>query len=668
MPSVDKTITNPGIHKQFVMSQFPQEEQDILRRLSSEWYLTNSGSEFQLGYSSTFRYFLMKATRVFSEMFNLQREIVCIFAPYDNFEPRTLDAFDYALRQYQALRIESVCRVLICKDPKTEDLISDILKNDPERPIVVPFTYQELQSPYDSFFLRNRFRNYFYTRDLFSFLSPLKTDLYFFGRSELIQDIVNRHQNNENAGLFGLRKSGKTSIVFGIERFLKTRGSQHLTIDCENPSIHKLRWNELLHRIVEFVKEVKQSKYKISALEEYTEKEASRKFEQDILGIYRSKKQQSILLIFDEIERISPYTGSSVHWREGEDFVYFWQTMRFFFQRYSNIFTYLLVGTNPACIEQPKFGVHDNPLFSSIPFQYVPAFEIEKTREMVRKLGRYMGLKFDESIYSKLTDDFGGHPFLIRHMSSTINAMCNDDRPGIVDKALYEKAKVKFLSNSRHYLDMIVDVLKEWYPSEYEMLNLLANDDSKTFDFYAKGSNYYTTHLVGYGLLQSSNSGYAFNIESMKDYLRSKNRYVNNQLTREQKIAEVSERRNSLERKLRQIIRNQLKAVYGRKSAGEKVVAALPENRREKLPNKDIDHLLHIENSPLFFLDLRNIISREWDIFKNIFEVEKKKLEVIMEDINDGRIDAHSKSTDEDQFTQLRLHFKKLENILEDWI
>lgn len=193
------------------MSNFFNDEQEILRRLSSEWYLTNSGSELQLG-ASTFRYFLMKPTRVFAEMFNLQREIVCVFAAYDNFEPRTLDAFDHAIRKHQTLRIENVCRVLICKDQKTEEVIGDILKNDPERPIVVPFTYHECRQPLDDFFIRNRFRKHFYTRDLFSFLSPLKTDLYFFGRNEIIQDIVNKHQSNENAGLFGLRKSGKHQL------------------------------------------------------------------------------------------------------------------------------------------------------------------------------------------------------------------------------------------------------------------------------------------------------------------------------------------------------------------------------------------------------------------------------------------------------------------------
>ena len=117
-------------------------------------------------------------------MFNIDREIIAVFSPYDNFEPRTLDAFDYASSKLQDLRVENVCRLLISKDKYIEDKISNLLKSDPEQPIIIPFTYQELTNPYNDYFLRNRFRKNFYSRDLFAFLSPLTKDLYFFGRTD----------------------------------------------------------------------------------------------------------------------------------------------------------------------------------------------------------------------------------------------------------------------------------------------------------------------------------------------------------------------------------------------------------------------------------------------------------------------------------------------------
>jgi hypothetical protein len=657
----------PGFHRMFRMDGFDKDEQSILKRLSKEWYLTNSGESFNLGATSKYHFFLMKPTLIFSEMFNIDREIICVFSPYENFEPRTLDAFEYAANKVSNLRHENVCKILISKDNQVEEKISSLLKVDPEQPIVIPFRYSELLQQFDDFFIRNRFRKHFYSRDLFSFLSPLKKDLYFFGRSELIQDIVNRHRSGEHTALFGLRKSGKTSIVFAIERFMTTHGGLTLSIDCESPSVHKLRWNELLHSLVQMFKEKHESDFEISNSRNYTEKRAAALFEKDMIGIFNGN-EQSTVFIFDEIERISPKTGSSSHWRDGDDFVFFWQTLRYFFQRHPNVLTYMLVGTNPFCVESPMLGIHDNPLFSSIPFQYVPNFDITKAREMVRKLGKYMGLKFDEIIYSKLTEDFGGHPFLMRQLCSIINSLAIGDRPVVVDKALYEKAKAQLLLDAKHYVEMVIQVLQEWYKDEYDMLMLLANNDKATFDDFAKEGNYYTNHLIGYGLVNKSANGYSFNIECVREYLSQKHRYDKQEISPEKKLSEINERRVLLEQNLRKIIRNQLKSNFGKQGGLQKLLSSLPENRRDALASKDIDGILEPTSSPLFLLDLINIINREWEVFKNVFEIDKNKLLVMLNDVNTLRKDAHSNFINDDDFAQLRIYFNKLDTFLKDWI
>lgn len=47
--------------------------------------------------------------------------------------------------------------------------------------VVIPFTYEELQGKNKDQLFVNRFREYFYERDLFAFESPLKKDIYFLG-------------------------------------------------------------------------------------------------------------------------------------------------------------------------------------------------------------------------------------------------------------------------------------------------------------------------------------------------------------------------------------------------------------------------------------------------------------------------------------------------------
>jgi hypothetical protein len=100
----------------------------------------------------------------------------------------------------------------------------------------------------------------------------------------------------------------------------------------------------------------------------------------------------------------------------------------------------------------------------------------------------------------------------------------------------------------------------------------------------------------------------------------------------------------------------------------QKLLGSLPENRRISLGSKDIDEILEPGSSPLFFLDLINIINREWDAFKNIFDIDKNKLTIMLGEINTLRKDAHSNHISDDDFVQLRLYFKKMESILENWL
>ena len=653
---------NPGFHNQFNLSKFGKSEQSVLKKLALNWFITSSGKQ------SNFSYCLIKPTSEFSEMFNLDREIVCVFSPYTRFDARSVDIFDQIFNKISGIRSETVCGVLVSGDADVDQKVDDLLKSDPEHSIIIPFTYNELFFEYDHKNVENKFRTKFYSRDLFSFLSPLKKDIYFFGRNNLVNEIVNRHKSSEHSSLFGLRKSGKTSIVYAIQRKLILSGFDYVSIDCESPSIHKLRWNELLEKLVKIYHTSKESKVKINYHGRYEDKNAADSFEEDINKIYHSKKRVSSLFIFDEIERISPETASSEHWSKSSDFIYFWQTLRGFYQKYPSIFTYMLVGTNPSCVESAQILSQENPIFASIPSQYVPSFIVEQVSEMVTNLGAYMGLEFDDYICMKLYEDFGGHPFLIRQMCSLLNKLASKTRPTKIDKALYIKALNEFYESSYEYLDMIIQVLESWYPDEYEMLTLLANEDLDTFNSFASDHIDYTRHLIGYGLIQKGHGGYAFNLDILSNHLKKRHKNEKMNLSDEEKVQEISIRRNRLEKGLRILIRNTLRTSLGAKRARDKVGAAIPEASRTKHIDLNLNEILHQDKSPLFFLDLINMINKNWEDFKNVFECDKAKFMTMLNDINSiGRPDAHAKNIDEDDFLQLRLYFKRIEPILEDW-
>ncbi|KVG66369.1 hypothetical protein WS80_10435 [Burkholderia pseudomultivorans] len=134
-----------------------------------------------------------------------------------------------------------------------------------------------------------------------------------------------------------------------------------------------------------------------------------------------------------------------------------------------------------------------------------------------------------------------------------------------------------------------------------------------------------------------------------------------------QREAEVSERRIRLEQGLRKIIRNQMKAVFGAKSARDKMLAAVPEKRREQLAAFELDQLFAPSDSPLYLLELIQLLSREWESFKHIFPFDKSKVILMLEEINSMRRDAHSNEISSDILSELRIYFSKLDPVIDEW-
>ncbi len=655
----------PGINPQVIFEHFDDQERRIIDRFAKDWYVTNGGGELWLSQTSNYRYMLIKPTDIFQEMFNIDREMILLFSPYESFEPRTLDAIAKATARHQSLRIERICSILVSKDPDVPSKLKELLKNDQEAQIIIPFTYEELSSSEsDPYFFRNRFIEHFYARDLFASESPLKKDLYFFGRTDLVHSLINRHRSNQVSGLFGLRKTGKTSVIFGIQRGLRKVDGASVFIDCQTPAFHRLKWNQALHYVLMAVRKQNDLNERLGQLEDYTETKAAVLFENHLRRMSEQLGSKTIMLIFDEIENITPTVSPTKHWREGEDFVLFWQTVRSLFQSSSGLFSYLLVGTNPLCVELPTVGTADNPLFAQVPLEYIPGFDVPQTREMVRRLGRIMGLKFDEVIYGKLTEDCGGHPYLIRHICSVIHRISSSERPVRVDKTLYARAVDIFLRDYTQFLEMILSVLQEYFNDEFEMLKMLSREDHKTFQEFAEISPLYTNHLLGYGVLQEVDKRFDFRIEVVRCHLKAREKYKKLHMSTEEKWAEISERRNDMEQRLRKLCRMQLLAQLGEVNARNSMLSILGNPRDVRCSGYLYRDLFDGNKSGILFSDLPKLIRKHWDCFSNVLGHDKAKVERDLQIINELRVDAHAKDITDEEMAVFRFAAGRIEEAL----
>ena len=132
----------PGLNKDVYTLKLNEDERQIVRRLAQEWRITRGVQEARLGTTSAYRYLLMKPTDVYSEMFNLDREIIVVLSPYTNFEPRTLDVIGYVAQQFSELRLEEICSVVISRDQTIGDKLRELLKGNQESQVVVPFSIE----------------------------------------------------------------------------------------------------------------------------------------------------------------------------------------------------------------------------------------------------------------------------------------------------------------------------------------------------------------------------------------------------------------------------------------------------------------------------------------------------------------------------------------------
>lgn len=652
--------TYPGIHKMVRLESFSDEEINIIKTLGKTFYVTNSGERVLLGATSEYRYCLIKPTDFFSEQFNLRREIVVIFSQYEHFEPRTFDAISEVYkRNMQHFRIDKICSVIISKDNHVEEEVHRILKNDTEMQVVIPFKYSELQGGDKEALLIKRFKEYFYERDLFAFESPLKKDIYFFGRREYVHELINRHNSGENSGVFGLRRSGKTSVLQAIERAAQFSDTKCVFVDCQD--LYHYSWYAALFVIVDLI--VKKLELPIDICEEkYTEDNVNRQFALDLEEILKESKKD-ILLLFDEIEQITPKLGMKKNWKDDDDFVKFWQTIRSNFHKWGNKFTFILAGTNPFAIEQISINKHDNPLYNQLKAEsYLPPFNVDDTKDMTNKLGGYMGLKFDDIVCANLTQDFGGHPYLIRHFCSTINQYIKEHRmskPITVTKAIYKKVMPIFVEKSAdNYCRFILKVLEDYYPEENKFLENLALGNLEETDVYDPQM---IAHLLGYGIIESNQGVLGFKVEVLKNYLSRKYSYRRQNLTNEEKWAEISERRNRLEPRLRTIVRMQLRAQYG-SGAKQKVLDSMRPDRRIRYQNLQYNELFDPKKCEIYFSQLGKLIDDHWNTcFKNIFSKNKNTIKAFFTLINALRLECHAAPVTDEEMQNFRGIITQLE-------
>ncbi len=630
---------HPSLHLH--LDHFIEDEKKIVMFLEKVFYVSNGGEEFTIN-DNRYRYCLIKPTDYFNRSFHLNREIVVVFSDYVNFEPRCLDVIDAVYNRVDSkLRLDRGCHIFVCHDDHLEEKLAKILKGSNYNEIMIPFTYRELLSDQASEnMVKDRFRKYLFDADLFSAFMPIRKDIFFFGRRDFAHDIASKCKRNEHCGVFGLRRSGKTSLLYAVQNMLEDQFHPTVFIPCE--SLQSLDWRTALCKVVrDIYQRLDYDSSHISAEDYRTD--TTLYFEEDL---YECLKDYPVpvTVMFDEIEQITFSVpkgevneyGESVDdaWLDGRNYYYFWNAIKGYYTKHPRHLSILVAGTNPMINEESTVGLFgkQNPMFMQLSQSnqgaYLQAFSTEDTKNMVNTLGGYMGLSFDDYSVNKLTMDCGGHPYLMRILCAHINKYMRTqgiERPAVISRAIYDKASPLFeqSNEARSFFIMILDILMKSYLTEYNALKHLAlNGDSVVSQIVDKDS---LPHLIGYGLVDANGDHYAIKYDSILRYLQGRYQFERQGLTIEEQKEEIDYRMDKSEIQLRTVVKNTLRFAFGKSGAHARVIASMRASRQKNTvvqaaETLEYDQLFDTSVNQMYFSLLKMIILRNFSAFANVFE------------------------------------------------
>lgn len=643
--------TRPGFHSTTDFSKYPVEVQRCIRAIGKNFYVTRSFEKESIG-NSEYWGLVARPASEFSVHLNTDRELLCVFSKYSTFEIRTLEAFDLFYSQLEQKRIDQSIRFLLSGDPRTEVIIQQYLQQNPEYPIIVPVHIPQVRE--NGTELLDSVRRNYLTRDLFGYQNPLREETFFFGRQEQVNTVLDLAKSGQSSSMFGLRKSGKTSSIYAIMRKAKAFGCTPVFLDCQSPAVHARRYNELLSLVVSEVrKSVGQNK--VLQKIEGSEVEVAEKFREQFKTII-SQSKGNFLIIFDEIENISPGTASSPHWENERDCLLFWQNLRSFIQKDSDgKLALCIVGTSPRLLEEQRISNAPNPIYLFAQKRYINALSYEETKELVDRLGFFMGLDFDAAQIAKLQSLYGGHPFFTRQVCSILHKNIGHDRPVKVSSRKIDEAIEKFGGQLDSYLDDILSNLEKFYPDEFEILRSVAIGDLQEISEYGREVPDLIDHLIGYDLVERRGDDFDIRYESVKSALQRKFQPKGTEYYWTQSML----RRNRLEVGIRNQLFHFSKGLTSNQW-DDLLRKALTKVRFEGLQSTEPRVLFSQKASPLYWTDLIGILNSD-ATFPYLLD-RRENLVTAMRKVNfGGRKDSHAKNMDQKEFEELNDSFLVLE-------
>lgn len=401
-------------------------------------------------------------------------------------------------------------------------------------PAIIPFPQSVIETCPDPLAaIRGVLGQWLYKRDLFALNFPV-VGRRFFGREKPLAELRDAILTGTPAGVFGLRKVGKTSLLKETERRSSEIGDLVVYIDllrlpADVTDTRWLYWKIAQELHARFPKHLGEMKWRLGGLfGDFFDIPAhfpvATAFDADCTRLLRIMEASSVspkpkvVLLLDEIERLLPNNLGKAGF---EGFFDFFSYLRGVAQETSS-FALVVTGANASIAERAQFDGRDNPVFNFFREIYLQLLEPSECEAMLRTLGRGMGLRFSEDAAQRIFELTGGHPFFARQLCSFVAAQ-RSERPLQVTSLIVNGVLPLYLEVSGKDFREIMERLERDYPQELEVCMALARHLEpvplpQVDEMRARPSTL-LRHLIGYQIITVRNGSAALTMELLRQWL-----------------------------------------------------------------------------------------------------------------------------------------------------
>lgn len=609
-----------------------------------------------------------KPTKRMRNALSIDREVLVVVSTFTDQQQRTVK---FALQQIKNStgRLETTMAIILHRD-KDGNIKLKNWGRDAGISILPVFDGDSLNSETT---LERALCIELYSHDPFDVTGPVSDDANFYGRRDEAIEFARKLQSGQIRSCLGIRKIGKTSI---INRILREINTSHdcicLMIDCSRDDIWSLDASSLINSISETTKHLVSTGEKYKSLDIHGNIESlsagKRKLEESI-----REARTPIILIFDEIDYITPGSPTNPSWKE--QFNIFWRNLRAVYQEASreNLnLSILIAGVSTYWFTVESIDGIENAALAFVPEEYLTPMPTGAVIAMLRRLGKTAGIQFDDHVAEKISDATGKMPYWARKCSSYINRMIPvSERPCTISIERVEQLISSFIKEEG---SAIAQVALRHLFRVYPNLKLITEAcyqgrgadvperDKRVLRRYGVISETRDTlsgmmMTSGFQLILEENQ---INTSSNLPSRDSTNTSLLLDLDEwAEELATIGKRRNVLEKRMRELALNFIRFEALSKGTSDnasiKLLNVIPSSQRSKFSHLTANEIINKFN----WTDLVLLISKEWHLFEKIFgnnNLFKNNCDII----ND-RFDAHAKDADPADIALYRRALKQLE-------